>query len=327
MLCQILMRRLLCFAVLLSALNAPAVTQAKRSEPLTVFGLPLSEAGLVSVLDFGADPTGTRISTTEIQDALNHARDNQKACLFPEGTYLVDDTLDCRQNKETYAHVIVGHSAGRMPVVKLADKSPGFGKHEKMKAVFHFYRHRPGLDKKNDAPSHYNQVIRELGIDLGRGNPMAVAINHEAAQGSTIQNVTIAARDGFAGMRGLMGSGAAVAGVTIHGGDYGIYDDQSRPAPVVTGFRFYGQKKAAIFVGNPMPLTMVGFQCQLGSGVLIETSGWGNKAVSLIDGIVELTGPLFKSNKDLSVYAKNVYVKGLTTRNPDSRTYVQSRKE
>lgn len=300
------------YALLLVAFNSIAVAQEDRTEPRTIFGLELSEAGFVSVLDFGADSTGRRVCTKQIQEALNHARDHQLACLFPEGTYLVDDTLDCRQTEDTYAHVIVGHSTGRMPVVKLADNSPGFGKDEEMKSVFHFYRHRPGLDKKNDAPSHYNQVIREIGIDLGRGNPMAVGINHEAAQGSTIQNVTIAARDGFAGIRGLMGSGAAVAGVTIHGGGYGIYDDQSRPAPVVTGFRFFGQKKAAIFVGNTMAPTMVGFQCQLRSGVLIETSGWGNKAVSLIDGVVELAGPLVKSDKDLSLYANNVYVKGLT---------------
>lgn len=47
----------------------------------------------VSVLDFGADPTGVTDSTTEIQNAIN----NNKGVYFPAGSYLISSPLELKQ--------------------------------------------------------------------------------------------------------------------------------------------------------------------------------------------------------------------------------------
>jgi len=47
----------------------------------------------VSVLDFGADPTGVADSTTAIQNAIN----NNKGVYFPTGTYLISSPLELKQ--------------------------------------------------------------------------------------------------------------------------------------------------------------------------------------------------------------------------------------
>ena len=44
-------------------------------------------ADVVSVMDFGADPTGTNDSTTAIQNAINAAQGS--SLLVPSGTYLI----------------------------------------------------------------------------------------------------------------------------------------------------------------------------------------------------------------------------------------------
>jgi|SRR6056297_1554439 len=54
----------------------------------------------VSKAPYHADPTGERDSTAAIQRAVNDARDNWLVCFFPEGTYLISDTISCEQTVE-----------------------------------------------------------------------------------------------------------------------------------------------------------------------------------------------------------------------------------
>jgi len=53
---------------------------------------------ILSVLDFGADPTGVADSTTEIQSAINAAGVGGRLH-FPTGTYLLSSTIDCLVNQ------------------------------------------------------------------------------------------------------------------------------------------------------------------------------------------------------------------------------------
>ena len=59
----------------------------------------LFQLGLLDVTKapYLADPTGTADSTEAIQRAVNDARDHGLVCFFPEGTYLISDTISCEQ--------------------------------------------------------------------------------------------------------------------------------------------------------------------------------------------------------------------------------------
>ena len=268
----------------------------------------------VNIIDFGADPTGVKLSTDAIQQALNLCYNEDLPCYIPQGTYLVDKPITCRNLSQNKSHIIIGQ--GNKSIIKLKDSSPAFS--EDLNHLFHFYYDNPNDDTPNNDPkSHYNQIIRNIKIDLGKNNPKAIAINHEAAQGSTIQNVEIHVNDAFAGIRGLMGSGAAVAGVKIIGGEYGVYNDNSRPAPVVTGFEFLNQKRAAIYFNTRAPLTIVGATCKINNGVFVEIEGkvWPNKPrmLSIIDSTVEFTksGSLISAEYEPSIYLKNIHLKNV----------------
>jgi len=51
----------------------------------------------VTKAPYFADPTGVKDSTRAIQRAVNDARDHRLVCFFPEGTYLISDTISCEQ--------------------------------------------------------------------------------------------------------------------------------------------------------------------------------------------------------------------------------------
>jgi 1-acyl-sn-glycerol-3-phosphate acyltransferase len=59
----------------------------------------LLQLGLLDVTQapYRADPTGVKDCTQAIQRAVNEARDHALVCFFPEGTYLVSDTISCEQ--------------------------------------------------------------------------------------------------------------------------------------------------------------------------------------------------------------------------------------
>jgi hypothetical protein len=61
------------------------------------------------------------------------------------------------------------------------------------------------------------------------------------AQGSTIQGVTVFARDGFAGIAGGSGSGGSHVAVTVVGGRYGVDYRETQPASTMAGFKLVNQ--------------------------------------------------------------------------------------
>ncbi len=93
----------------------------------------LLSIGVINVKDYGAKGDGVTDDTQAIQRGINASRTSQCTLLFPEGTYLVSDTLECYKpgrHKQTVPHLdggigktfcIVGSSKGSRPVIKLKD--------------------------------------------------------------------------------------------------------------------------------------------------------------------------------------------------------------
>lgn len=95
----------------------------------------LAALGMVSVIDFGADPTGVADSTAAIQQAVEFGRTFAMVTFFPEGTYTVSGTIKAWSltrvggewqdgqigREDFYVPVLVGSAAGASrPVIRLA---------------------------------------------------------------------------------------------------------------------------------------------------------------------------------------------------------------
>jgi hypothetical protein len=312
--------------------------------------------GLVDVTKgpFRADPSGKRDSTSALQAAVTFARDHQMVSFFPPGTYRLSDTLECVQQlyrrangrvfgANRFPSLLVGSRAGpARPRLLLAPNAPGFGDPAHPKIFVRFWsrgylnpttadRVSDGLGPEVEQPNiGMNQMLVNLDIAIGEGNPGAIALRHQAAEGSAIEDSTIDATHGLTGIQGGIGSGGSSAGVTVIGGRVGLdftgYLSGTQPTPVITGFTLIGQTEAALRSTSRQTLVAVGLRIvsDRSAGPLIQVGGSGSGLrvnqgeLTLVDSAIEFTGAALREpgrvvvSSDRGVYLDNVYLRGAT---------------
>jgi hypothetical protein len=309
--------------------------------------------GLVDVTKgpFRADPSGGEDSTRALQAAIDFARDHQMVCFFPPGTYRISDTLTCVQQlyrrsngrvlgANRFPNLLVGSRAGaQRPRLVLAPRSSGFDDPQKPKLVVYFWargyanpttagRVTDGLGPEVEQPNiSMNQMLVNLDIVIGQGNPGAIALRHQAAEGSAIQDCTIDATHGFAGIQGGIGSGGGSAGVTVLGGRIGLdftgYLSGTQPTPTITGFTLRGQTETAIRSTSRQTLVAVGLKVVADrcAGPLIQVGSnlaANHGELTLVDSEIVFTEEALARTERVAVasgrgvYLHNVFVRGAT---------------
>ncbi|MCX8036786.1 MAG: glycoside hydrolase family 55 protein [Candidatus Sumerlaeia bacterium] len=324
----------------------------------------LAAMGFVDVTQapFRADPTGRTDSTRAIQEAITFARDHQMICFFPPGSYRVSDTLECvqqlyrRSNGRVFGgnrfpNVLMGSRAGtHRPRIVLAANAPGFDNPAKPKFVVYFWargylnpttadRVTDGLSPEAEQPNiSMNQMLVNLDIIIGENNPGAIAIRHQAAEGSAIEDCTIDASFGLGGIQGGIGSGGSSTNVTVIGGRIGLdctgYLSGTQPTPVITGFTFRSQTEAAIRSTSRQTLVAAGLKivAERCAGPLIQVVSGPSTVhcgeLTLVDSEIEFcAGTLEQPERTVvssgrGVYLHNVYVRNATkvVVDPDQKT-------
>ena len=321
--------------------------------PQEVAGQPLAPLGYVDVTQppFSADASGLEDCTKALQAAIDFARDHQMACFFPPGTYRISDTLQCieqlyRQSNgrvfggNRFANLLVGSTAGgARPKILLAPRSPGFDHPDQPKIVLYFWargylnlttsdRVGDGLSPESEQPNiSMNQMLLNLQVAIGEGNPGAVVVRHQAAEGSAIENCVIDATGGHTGLQGGIGSGGGSSGVTVLGGRFGLdftgYMGGTQPTPTITGFTLQGQTEAAILSSSRQALVATGLKivADRSAGPLIQVSdksGANTGQLSLSDSTIEFSGDAMRQPERVAiasqrgVFLHRVYVKGAT---------------
>ncbi len=149
---------------------------------------------------------------------------------LPRGTYLVSDTIlypgpfvDYTPSHPGYEGMastrFIGESR-ESTVIRLKDNCPGFERGS-AKAVIRYAK----TDFNN---AETKSAFRNITIDTGRGNPGAVGLDFNGANGNSISNVTVHSGDG-AGFIGIQFRVPPTQGyhhdITVTGFDYGISSD------------------------------------------------------------------------------------------------------
>jgi hypothetical protein len=294
----------------------------------------LAQYGILDVTKppYLADSSGRRDSTRSIQQAIKDARDARLITYLPSGSYLISDTLDCTQGTIKRDHwsfgpadpivqdesyyfpcTLVGARNGARTKVILRPRSSGFGDHSRPKPAIHFWAR--SHDPRLPAPSiSFNQMIMNVDILLGAGNSGAVGIDYQAAQGSTIEDVSIDATGALAGIQKAPGSGGGIHGLTIVGGRYGLFlrgDPKLRgtqPAPVISNVTLKDQTDFAVLYDGRGPLTVVGGLIE-GAGVRAEAprnAPW-NGAMNFIDTVFRVRPGIAAITSSHSVFLHNAY--------------------
>jgi hypothetical protein len=290
----------------------------------------------VTARPFLADPTGKRDSTEALQKAIDFARDKRLVTFFPLGTCRISATLEAAKGgypnhgKEVWsgfrtARCVLtgerrqdpGKGGLRRPVILLAPRSPGFGDPSKPKYAIHLWSRAAGNPSGPQPDINMNQMLVGIDVTIGEGNPGAVAINHDGAQGSGIQDSTIDVTHGLTGIEGGAGSGGSHAGVTVIGGRFGLDLRLTQNAPTITGITLIGQTEAAILTDSAQTLAAVGIKIVAkASGPLIVAStpkSYCHRGqFCLVDSEIVFEKPSAKNvviSSWRSFYLNNVFVK------------------
>ncbi len=319
----------------------------KLDVPQELGNQELARLGFVDVTaePFRADPTGQRDSTQALQRAINFARDAQMVCFFPPGTYTVSDTLLLRHGIHMRSHratfmnnlnmpcVLVGSREGEgragyaRPKIVLRPRAPGFDDPDKPKYVIEHQQYgvRKFTVKKNRAgggASLMNTMVVNLDIAIGRGNPGAVGMLIRSCEGSAVQDMTIDATHGFAGLAGATGNGGSWTNITVIGGKVGLdMRGWTPPTPTMEGITLIHQTQAAIMTTCRGPLTAVGVKIVSrirGPVIQAKAKKWGifDCGLNLIDSQIVFKRTAASKGKTVaivsnrSVYMNNVYVRG-----------------
>jgi len=150
-----------------------------------------TDAGIVNVVtQYGADNTGQTDATAAIQQAFNEHPSGNTIFYFPNGVYLVSNTIrwaDAPDGTQKQKRNILQGQARDKTIIRLKDRCSGFQDPFDRKAVLW-----TGV-----APAQrFRNGIRNVTVNTGSGNPGAVGIQFNASNQGTLADVTIISEDG-----------------------------------------------------------------------------------------------------------------------------------
>ncbi len=253
----------------LSALTAccAALLIAAASHAVPPTFIPPDDSGVVNVkTDFGAKGDGKTDDTEAIQKAISSVLDEGRYATpamvyLPAGTYLVSGPLEGKLSQYGWSGgwragmLLVGESPEKT-TIRLKDKAEGYGDEAKPKWVLATGSESDKRTKAGDKPLSgggnraFRHNIMNLTVDVGRGNPGAIALDYVVSNRGTVRNVHLVAPKG-SGHTGLNmtrnwpGPGYIVD-VKITGFDYGMRVSHSQYGMTFERITLKDQRKAGI---------------------------------------------------------------------------------
>ncbi len=235
------------------------------------FAFP-ADANILDVKrDFAAVGDGktddTKAIMAAVAKALSGDRYNPKFIYLPKGTYLVSDTIQNRIREGGWSDgwlvgiTLIGQSRDRT-IIKLQDNCPGYGDAKQPKSVLRYGSENHSGDsatrKRPDGGGNegFRNNLINCTIDVGAGNPGALALSYVASNRGTVEEVTL---------RGQVGSGlcgldlttwwpgpALITHVTVEGFDYGLRQQHMDCSMTYEFISLSGQRVCAIEgIGEP----------------------------------------------------------------------------
>jgi len=214
-------------ALLLLAAVVPAWA-ANAAPPVENIVFP-EDAGHIDVkLRYGAKGDGITDDTAAIQKAIDETKGVPDTIYFPNGTYLISDSVGCLDGKAHGRDRFLSYQGQSETgtVFKLKDNCPGFADPAKPKIAFSVYQGQGTGDQMH-------AYVRNLTVDVGKGNPGAVGLRFMSNNTGAMYHVTIRSSDpkkaGVLGLDMTQGQNGPclIKHVTIDGFDTGITSGNS----------------------------------------------------------------------------------------------------
>jgi hypothetical protein len=216
-----------------------------------------ADSGMVNVKSqYGAKGDGVTDDTEAIQQAvssvLHHPQAGPRILFFPAGTYLVSRPLVEKDLRAQWNSLLTLQGENRATtIIRLKDNNPLYQSTSAPADVLWFASQH---GKQNGAGnSAFDNNIFDLTVDVGRGNPGAVALDFLGNNYCALRNVTLQSSDpNHSGAIGLAlqryASGPCLMkSVVINGFDYGIKVANNEYSLTFEDLTLLNQKRYGIY--------------------------------------------------------------------------------
>ena len=156
-----------------------------------------ADAGMINVkTQFGATGDGHSDDTAAIRAAIEGPGVQVRVLYFPNGTYIVSDTLNWLSADKTWrAGLAFQGENERGTVIRLKDHAPGYQDPGEPNAVIRPGSGEPWNKRDGSGYNGFSNYIFDLTVDTGKGNPGAIGIDYLGNNICGIENVTIRTSD------------------------------------------------------------------------------------------------------------------------------------
>ena len=322
----------------------------KLSVPATISNLglqgdPYVIAGYLDVTHYGAKGDGITDDTAAFQSALNDASANSAGqpgstmvVYVPAGTYLISNTLTGYQifngtnvnivnssygaGSGLLAPSLVGPGSGTRPTIVLKDGT--FTNAAAPQPMIHFVNTPNGTKSSCNSgwvnatigcfSILFNAVIRDINVTTGN-NPGAIGIQFFSAQMSYMQNVSVNATGGYAGIQGAPAT-EVWTNIAVTGGQYGIMiTPGAAGVETLAGLTLTGQSVAGLYLDDVGGVCLAGFSIQetnaTATGISLKSPINQGMTLSLLDGTITTAStaqPAIANTGGDSLYLNDVYL-------------------
>lgn len=284
-----------------------------------------ADSGWVDVRASGVTADGTADDTAALRRVLEPPAAQSGTLYLRDGTYVLSDTWQVPSKRL----VLQGQSRAKT-VIRLRDHTPGFGDPAKPRPVVSFITYTANglpqdFPKNRGMGQAFCNGMYDLTIDVGEGNPGAIACYFITNNQGAIDRVTLRAPAG-SGLRGLAldyawpGPGL-ISDLLVEGFAVGIHADQNQYGMVFDRITLRGQREAGIVnAGNLLRIAQLtsdnsvpailntGFS---GSLVLVDSTLTGSGPAAIINHGVTPNKYAHASDTWLpGAYLRNVTVSG-----------------
>ncbi|MGF1568419.1 MAG: glycosyl hydrolase family 28-related protein [Nodosilinea sp.] len=252
---------------------------------------PVAEGGCGLVGDGRVDNTAALLKCIKAHANLEQwekdVNISNSPLYFPNGTYLVSDTIGWQ------AFLFLQGQSRDKTILKLANNADGFNDRNAPKPFIGL-----GENQKDFYGVGFRNMMRNFTLEVGVGNPGAVALSYYGSNQSSAENIVIKTSDpNQAGWAGVAERGGACPGllknITVDGFDYGLVPASGCTHENITLRR---QNRAGLFCtsqNNQQPGYDGDQRRGWGGGV-----GVGGKMVAILNLVSENRVPAVDFNRD-----------------------------